>query len=121
MAGSHDGRFVATERAHAPNASRWRDRRASCAERIALKVSLNWARRGLGSAVQSTWSACAGEVAEHDRNPSGICSNFTPQVFIVPGFTTVGALIVARRANMVGWLFIGLGLLAASHGPSHGL
>jgi hypothetical protein len=40
---------------------------------------------------------------------------FTPQVFIVPGFTTVGALIVARRGNMVGWLFVGLGLLAALH------
>jgi hypothetical protein len=40
---------------------------------------------------------------------------FTPQVFIVPGFTTVGAMIAARRANTVGWLFVGLGLLAASH------
>ena len=40
---------------------------------------------------------------------------FAPQVFLVPGFATVGALIVARRANTVGWLFVGLGLLAASH------
>jgi hypothetical protein len=40
---------------------------------------------------------------------------FAPQVFLVPGFATVGALIAARRANTVGWLFVGLGLLAASH------
>ena len=40
---------------------------------------------------------------------------FAPQVFLVPGFATVGAVIVARRANTVGWLFVGLGLLAASH------
>src|SRR4029450_7693353 len=39
---------------------------------------------------------------------------FAPQVFVVPGFATVGALIAARRANTVGWLFVGLGLLAAS-------
>jgi hypothetical protein len=40
---------------------------------------------------------------------------FAPQVFLVPGFATVGAVIAARRANTVGWLFVGLGLLAASH------
>ena len=40
---------------------------------------------------------------------------FAPQVFLVPGFATVGALIAASRANTVGWLFVGLGLLAASH------
>jgi hypothetical protein len=38
-----------------------------------------------------------------------------PQVFIVPGFATVGAVIAARRANRVGWLFVGLGLVAALH------
>jgi hypothetical protein len=38
---------------------------------------------------------------------------FAPQVFIVPGFATVGALIAARRTNRVGWLFLGLGLVAA--------
>jgi hypothetical protein len=43
---------------------------------------------------------------------------FAPQVFLVPGFATVGALIAARRANTVGWLFVGLGLLAASHAVS---
>ena len=36
-----------------------------------------------------------------------------PRVFIVPGFATVGALIAARRASRVGWLFLGLGLVAA--------
>jgi hypothetical protein len=40
---------------------------------------------------------------------------FAPQVFLVPGFATVGAVVAARRANTVGWLFVGLGLLAASH------
>jgi hypothetical protein len=40
---------------------------------------------------------------------------FAPQVFLVPGFATVGAVIADRRANTVGWLFVGLGLLAASH------
>jgi hypothetical protein len=38
-----------------------------------------------------------------------------PQVFIVPGFATVGAVIAARRANRVGWLFLGLGFVAALH------
>jgi hypothetical protein len=38
---------------------------------------------------------------------------FTPQVFIVPGFATVGAVIAAHRANTVGWLFVGLGFVAA--------
>jgi hypothetical protein len=40
-------------------------------------------------------------------------TSFAPQVFVVPGFATVGALIAARRANRVGWLFMGLGLVAA--------
>jgi hypothetical protein len=40
---------------------------------------------------------------------------FAPQVFLVPGFATVGAVIVARRANRVGWLFLGLGFVAALH------
>ena len=40
---------------------------------------------------------------------------FAPQVFLVPGFATVGALIAARRANTVGWLFLGLGSIAALH------
>jgi hypothetical protein len=38
---------------------------------------------------------------------------FAPQVFIVPGFATVGAVIAARQANTVGWLFVGLGFVAA--------
>jgi hypothetical protein len=38
---------------------------------------------------------------------------FAPQVFLVPGFATVGALIAARRANRVGWLLVALGLAAA--------
>jgi hypothetical protein len=41
-----------------------------------------------------------------------------PQVFLVPGFATVGAMIAARRGNTVGWLFVGLGLVAALHALS---
>ena len=40
-------------------------------------------------------------------------TSYAPQVFIVPGFATVGALIAARRTSRVGWLFLGLGLVAA--------
>jgi hypothetical protein len=40
---------------------------------------------------------------------------FAPQVFLVPGFATVGAMIATRRGNTIGWLFVGLGLVAALH------
>ena len=43
---------------------------------------------------------------------------FSPQVFLVPGFATVGAVIAARRGNTVGWLFMALGLVAALHAVS---
>jgi hypothetical protein len=36
-----------------------------------------------------------------------------PHVFVVPGYTTVGAVIAARTRNRIGWLFLGFGLLAA--------
>jgi hypothetical protein len=34
---------------------------------------------------------------------------------LFPGFATVGAVIAARRANTVGWLFLSLGFVAALH------
>ena len=40
---------------------------------------------------------------------------FAPQVFLVPGFASVGAMIATRRGNTIGWLFVGLGLVAALH------
>jgi hypothetical protein len=52
------------------------------------------------------------------RNRSLGGGYFAPQVFLVPGFATVGALIAARRGNRVGWLFVGLGLVAALHALS---
>ena len=36
-----------------------------------------------------------------------------PQVFLVPGYATVGAVIAARRRNRIGWLFLAFGLAAA--------
>jgi hypothetical protein len=40
-------------------------------------------------------------------------TQFQPQVFLVPGYATVGAVIAARRRNRVGWLFVAFGLAAA--------
>jgi hypothetical protein len=36
------------------------------------------------------------------------------QAFLVPGFATVGALVAARRRNTIGWLFLGVALVAAT-------
>jgi hypothetical protein len=52
------------------------------------------------------------------RNRSAGGGYFAPQVFLVPGFATVGAMIAARRANTVGWLLVALGLVAALHALS---
>jgi hypothetical protein len=35
------------------------------------------------------------------------------QAFLVPGFATVGAVVAARRHNRIGWLFLGVALVAA--------
>ena len=43
----------------------------------------------------------------------GSTGDFEPQVFLVPGYATVGAVIAARRRNRIGWLFLGFGLVAA--------
>jgi hypothetical protein len=36
------------------------------------------------------------------------------QALLVPGFATVGAVVAARRGNTIGWLFLGVGLVAAT-------
>jgi hypothetical protein len=43
----------------------------------------------------------------------GTTEDFAPQVFLVPGYATVGALIAARQRNRIGWLFLAFGLVAA--------
>jgi hypothetical protein len=40
-------------------------------------------------------------------------TQFQPQVFLVPGYATVGAVIAARRRNRIGWLFVAFGLASA--------
>jgi hypothetical protein len=40
-------------------------------------------------------------------------AQFQPQVFLVPGYATVGAVIAARRRNRIGWLFVAFGLASA--------
>jgi hypothetical protein len=35
------------------------------------------------------------------------------QAFLVPGFATVGAVVAARRHNTIGWLLLGVALVAA--------
>jgi hypothetical protein len=43
----------------------------------------------------------------------GTPDDFEPQVFLVPGYATVGAVIAARQRNRIGWLFLAFGLDAA--------
>jgi hypothetical protein len=43
----------------------------------------------------------------------GGAQDLDPQVFLVPGYATVGAVIAARQRNRIGWLFLAFGLLAA--------
>jgi hypothetical protein len=38
---------------------------------------------------------------------------FSPQMFLVPGFATVGVLVASRTGNRIGWLYLTLGLIAA--------
>ena len=41
-------------------------------------------------------------------------NNFDPHILLIPGFMTVGAVIVSRRpSNRIGWLFLALGLVSA--------
>lgn len=43
----------------------------------------------------------------------GTTEDFDPHVFLVPAYTTVGAVIAAHRRNRIGWLFLGFGLVGA--------
>ena len=43
----------------------------------------------------------------------GTTEDFAPQVFLVPGYATVGAVIAARQRNRIGWLFLAFGLAGA--------
>jgi hypothetical protein len=43
----------------------------------------------------------------------GTAEDSVPHVFLVPGYTTVGAVIAARTRNRIGWLFLAFGLAAA--------
>jgi hypothetical protein len=43
----------------------------------------------------------------------GSAEDTVPHVFLVPGYATVGAVIVARSRNRIGWLFLAFGLAAA--------
>ena len=38
---------------------------------------------------------------------------FTPQMLLVPGFATVGAMVASRTGNRIGWLYLTLGLVVA--------
>ena len=38
---------------------------------------------------------------------------FSPQMLLVPGFATVGALVASRSNNRIGWLFLTLGFVAS--------
>jgi hypothetical protein len=52
----------------------------------------------------------------------GTAYDGAPQVFLVPGYTTVGAVIAARSRHRIGWLFLAFGLIAAVMvfaGPYH--
>jgi hypothetical protein len=46
------------------------------------------------------------------RNRPVSHSGFT-QALLVPGFATVGAVVAARRHNTIGWLFLGVAMVAA--------
>jgi hypothetical protein len=43
----------------------------------------------------------------------GTAQDGAPQVFLVPGYTTVGAVIAARSRHRIGWLLLAFGLVAA--------
>jgi hypothetical protein len=43
----------------------------------------------------------------------GTAQDGAPQVFLVPGYTTVGAVIAARSRHRIGWLLLAFGVVAA--------
>ena len=76
-------------------------------------VRLAWSLWGLAMALEVAgillW--LSNRAALIDR--FGNSEDFTPHVFVVPGYATVGAVIAARSRNRVGWLFLVFGLIAA--------
>jgi hypothetical protein len=74
---------------------------------------LAWSLWGLAMALEVT-----GIALWLDNHPAlldrfGTTEDGVPHVFVVPGYTTVGAVIAARTRNRVGWLFLAFGLIAA--------
>jgi hypothetical protein len=74
---------------------------------------LAWSLWGLAMALEVT-----GILLWVDNHPTlvdrfGTAEDGAPQVFLVPGYATVGAVIAARSRNRVGWLFLAFGLVAA--------
>lgn len=45
---------------------------------------------------------------------NGAVGAFVPQIFLIPGLATVGAVVAARSGNRVGWLFLGIALVLAT-------
>jgi hypothetical protein len=74
---------------------------------------LAWSLWGLAMALEVTGIALwlDNHAALLDR--FGTTEDGGPHVFVVPGYTTVGAVIAARTRNRIGWLFLGFGLIAA--------
>jgi hypothetical protein len=74
---------------------------------------LAWSLWGLAMALEATgillWLDNHGELVDR----FGSSEDFTPHVFIVPSYATVGAVIAARTRNRIGWLFLAFGLIAA--------
>jgi hypothetical protein len=74
---------------------------------------LAWSLWALAMALEAT--AILLWLANHPVLVSrfGNTADFEPQVFLVPGYATVGAVIAARQRNRIGWLFLAFGLVAA--------
>jgi hypothetical protein len=74
---------------------------------------LAWSLWGLAMALEV--AAIPLWLANHSVLVSrfGTTEDFDPHVFLVPAYTTVGAVIAAHRRNRIGWLFLGFGLVGA--------
>lgn len=69
-----------------------------------------------GRAAWSLWALAmlllVGGAVLYIPNELAMDGVFNPQMLVVPGFATVGALIASRSRNRIGWLFLTLGLVA---------
>jgi hypothetical protein len=62
-------------------------------------------------AIAMTMAVAAGGLwAVNARSASGV---FPPQIFVVPGFGLVGAIITSRSRNVIGPLFLALAIVGA--------